>query len=203
MDYEGQICRAPMERSSFMLPVMVGCSYNQCKFCNLFRHLKYRELPMEQIEAELKRVRELHGKPKKIFLGDGNAFGLKTEKLYEILDLIAYYFPECEGINMDATVTSILHKSQEELEMLARKKVKHLYLGIESGLDDVLKPMKESSPHLFKTAGGTKYNPAGGGNPPTVNPFAKDTFNLTEQGRMLRQYPEQAREMAAAAGVKI
>ena len=38
---------------------------------------------MEQIEAELKRVRELHGKPKKIFLGDGNAFGLKTEKLYE------------------------------------------------------------------------------------------------------------------------
>lgn len=52
------------------------------------------------------------------------------------------------------------------------------------GLDDVLKPMKESSPHLFKTAGGTKYNPAGGGNPPTVNPFAKDTFNLTEQGRM-------------------
>ena len=162
MDYEGQICRAPMERSSFMLPVMVGCSYNQCKFCNLFRHLKYRELPMEQIEAELKRVRELHGKPKKIFLGDGNAFGLKTEKLYEILDLIAYYFPECEGINMDATVTSILHKSQEELEMLARKKVKHLYLGIESGLDDVLKPMRESSPHLFKTAGGTKYNPAGG-----------------------------------------
>ena len=126
MDYEGQICRAPMERSSFMLPVMVGCSYNQCKFCNLFRHLKYRELPMEQIEAELKRVRELHGKPKKIFLGDGNAFGLKTEKLYEILDLIAYYFPECEGINMDATVTSILHKSQEELEMLARKKVKHI-----------------------------------------------------------------------------
>ena len=24
MDYEGQICRAPMERASFMLPVAVG-----------------------------------------------------------------------------------------------------------------------------------------------------------------------------------
>lgn len=143
MEYEGQICRAPMERSSFMLPVMVGCSYNQCKFCNLFRHLKYRELPMEQIEAELQRVRNLNGKPKKIFLGDGNAFGLKLERLYEIMDRIVYYFPECEGVNMDATVTSILHKSQEELEMLAAKKVKHLYLGIESGLDDVLKFMKK------------------------------------------------------------
>ena len=79
MQYEGQICRAPMERASFMLPVMVGCSYNRCKFCNLFRHLKYRELPMSQIEDELKRVAALGGKPKKIFLGDGNAFGRTSD----------------------------------------------------------------------------------------------------------------------------
>ena len=70
------------------------------------------------------------------------------------------------------------------------------------GLDDVLKPLKESSPHLFKTAGGG-YSPAGGGKPPVTNPFAKDTFNLTEQGRMLKEHPEQARAMAAEAGVKI
>ena len=49
MEYEGRICRAPMERASYMLPVMVGCSYNKCKFCNLFRDLKYRELPLEQM----------------------------------------------------------------------------------------------------------------------------------------------------------
>ena len=66
MNYEGQICRGPMERSSYMLPVAVGCSYNQCKFCTLFRHLKYRELPMEQIEAELERVRSLGGNPKHV-----------------------------------------------------------------------------------------------------------------------------------------
>ena len=141
MNYEGQICRAPMERASFMLPVMVGCSYNRCKFCNLFRHLKYRELPMEQIEEELKRVAELGGNPKKIFLGDGNAFGLKTEHLMEILDRIHVYFPECQCINMDSTVTSILRKSDEELELLYKNGVRHLYLGIESGLDDVLKFM--------------------------------------------------------------
>ena len=71
------------------------------------------------------------------------------------------------------------------------------------GLDDVLKPLKESSPHLFKTTGGGGYTPAGGKNPPVVNPFAKDTFNLTEQGRLLKQDPDQARAMAAAAGVTI
>jgi len=138
MNYEGQICRGPMERSSFMLPVAVGCSYNRCKFCNLFRHLKYRQLPLEAVEAELRRVKDLGGKPKKIFLGDGNAFDMKNEHLEKILDMIREYFPECEGINMDATVTGILGKTDEEMQRLADKGVSHLYLGIESGLNDVL-----------------------------------------------------------------
>ena len=72
------------------------------------------------------------------------------------------------------------------------------------GLDDVLKPMRESSPHLFKNAGGAGgYDPAGGGKPPVNNPFAKETYNLTEQGRLFKQNPEQARQMAAAAGVNL
>ncbi len=143
MDYEGQICRAPMERASFMLPVMVGCSYNRCKFCNLFRHLRYRELPLEQVEKELARVKEAGGKPKKIFLGDGNAFGLPAGRLKDVLVLIHSYFPECDCVNMDATVTSVLKKTDEELRLLYENGVRHLYLGIESGLDDVLAFMEK------------------------------------------------------------
>ena len=138
MIYEGQICRAPMERSSFMLPVTVGCPYNQCKFCNLFRHLRYRELSIEEIEKELKRVKDIGGKPKQIFLGDGNAFGLKMEQLLWVLERIRTYFPDCKMINMDATVTSVLRKSEEEVKLLASYGVQHLYLGIESALEDVL-----------------------------------------------------------------
>ncbi len=143
MEYEGQICRAPMERSSFMLPIMVGCSYNRCKFCNLFRHLNYRELPLEQIEQELKRVKGVGGNPKRIFLGDGNAFAQKSQRLIQILEMIRQYFPECEEINMDATVTSILKRSDEELRSFSRLGVRHLYLGIESGLNDVLAFMEK------------------------------------------------------------
>ena len=46
-----------MERGSYMLPVAVGCSCNACKFCTLFKHLQYRELPIAQIEEELQRVK--------------------------------------------------------------------------------------------------------------------------------------------------
>ncbi len=141
MDYEGQICRAPMERASFMLPVAVGCSYNRCRFCMLFKHLKYRELPVGQVEEELKRVKGVGGSPKKIFLGDGNAFGLKTERLLEILGLVRRYFPDFQEANMDATVTNIRMKSDEELLRLSEAGVRHLYLGIECGLDDVLLAM--------------------------------------------------------------
>lgn len=71
------------------------------------------------------------------------------------------------------------------------------------GIDDVLKPLKETSPHLFKPQNGGGYNPAGGSNPPASNPFAKDTWNMTEQGKLFRENPAQARQLAAAAGVKL
>ncbi|MBO4364900.1 MAG: radical SAM protein [Eggerthellaceae bacterium] len=148
MDYEGQICRAPMERASFMLPVMVGCSYNRCKFCNLFRHLEYRVLPFEQVEAELKRVRDVGGNPKTVFLGDGNAFVLPMDHLMHLLDMVHEYFPGCTTINMDATVPSIRAKSDEDLRQLADAGVKHLYLGVESGLDDVLHFMNKDHDNI-------------------------------------------------------
>lgn len=71
------------------------------------------------------------------------------------------------------------------------------------GVDEVLKTYKEdaSLSHLFKTEG--NYHPASGSNPPAENPFAKETFNMTEQGKLFRSNPEQARALAAAAGVTI
>lgn len=138
MKYEGWICRAPMERASFMLPVAVGCSYNACKFCTLFKHMQYRELSMKQIEEEIQRVKQAGGNPKRVFLGDGNAFGLETGKLLKLLEMIHMYFPACEGINMDATVTNVMEKTDEELRELKAAGVDELYLGIETGLDDVL-----------------------------------------------------------------
>ena len=145
MDYEGQICRAPMERSAYKLPVMVGCIYNQCKFCDLFKHLRFRIIPIEEVEADLKRVYDSGGKPRKIFLGDGSAFALETDYLVQLLDLIHSYFPECMEINMNATVTSILKKSDDELSVLGAKGVRHLYIGLESGLEDVLEFMNKGN----------------------------------------------------------
>ena len=143
MEYEGLICHPPMERSSFMLPVAVGCAYSRCKFCVFFKHLRHRLLPLEQIEAELRRVRDLGGNPKQVFLGDGNAFGMETAHLLSILERIYHYFPGCRMVNMDATVMNIRDKTDEELRQLKEAGVNRLYLGIECGLDDVLAFMQK------------------------------------------------------------
>jgi hypothetical protein len=74
------------------------------------------------------------------------------------------------------------------------------------GIEDVLKPLKEDKAmaHLFQLGkNGTEYTPAGGGNYTGKNPFAKESFNLTEQGKLFKENPAQAKEMAAAAGVNI
>ena len=138
MDYEGLICHPPMERGAFRLPVAVGCAHNQCKFCTFFKHLSYRLLPLEQIEAEMQRVRSLGGNPEQIFLGDGNAFGMETSRLLSILEKIFRHFPNCRMVNMDATVTDIRNKTDQELLQLGNAGIRRLYLGIEGGLDDVL-----------------------------------------------------------------
>ena len=143
MDYEGQICRPSTEKGSFMLPVAVGCIYNQCTFCTFFKHVRYRLIPVDQVEAELRRVRDLGGNPEKVFLGDGNAFSMETSRLLHIVEIIKRYFPNCRMINMDATVTDIRNKTDEELRRLRMSGIRRLYLGIECGLDDVLSFMRK------------------------------------------------------------
>lgn len=138
MDYEGRICRTPGEKSAFKLPVSVGCPYNACAFCDLFKDLTYRELPFEQIEEEVKRVHALGGKPERIMLGDGNAFYLDFSKLVRIINLIEEYLPSCKVITSDASIPAIAAKTDEELAWLAAHGYTMVYIGIESGLDDVL-----------------------------------------------------------------
>ena len=138
MDYEGRICRGPMERKAFMLPVTVGCPYNRCKFCDLFTDLRYRKISTYDIESELKRVKSHNGNPKLIYLGDGSAFQLKANELADIINLVKKYFSDADTFNSDATISSIRTKSDDELKMLSSLGYKKLYIGIENALSDVL-----------------------------------------------------------------
>lgn len=75
--------------------------------------------------------------------------------------------------------------------------------GKVSGLKEQVEDLRKTKPFLFKQERTNPYQPHGGTGPQVDNPFAKETFNLTKQGQMLKENPEKARELASAAGVKI
>lgn len=75
-----------------------------------------------------------------------------------------------------------------------------------AGVEEVIKPYREDATlvYLFKQVEKKlPYNPQSRCSDVSINPFAKETYNLTKQGELLRSNPEQARAMAAAAGVNI
>ena len=102
-------------------------------------------IPIEEVREDIKRVYDSGGRPKKIFLGDGSAFDLPADYLLQILELIHSFFPDCREINMNATVKGISQKSDDELRNLADNGVRHLYIGVETGLEDVLAFMNKGN----------------------------------------------------------
>ena len=143
MLYEGRICRPSFEKGAFKLPISVGCSYNACKFCCLFKYLNFREINDNIIFEEVDKVKNASGKPKVCFLGDGNAFHNRTERLIKIITYVKENIKSIEKFNMDATISDIKEKNDDELEQLASLGVNILYIGIETGLDEVLSFMNK------------------------------------------------------------
>ncbi len=138
MQYEGTTYRPPPEADTPLLQVTVGCAHNQCTFCDMYRDVTFRPIPMDQIEADLEELRGIFPKSERIFLVNGDAFVLKTSALKAIAGKINRFFPECRTISMYASINTIKTKSDHELRELKEIGINDLYVGVESGWDRVL-----------------------------------------------------------------
>lgn len=111
-----------------------------------------------------------------------------------------------ELIKETAIKTAIADKAQD-IDIVAKlfdtDKITVDETGRVSGVDEQLTAMQESKKFLFKTNEvQVDYTPRSG-KTKSINPFAKDTFNLTEQGKLLKDDPEKAKALAAEAGTII
>lgn len=149
MIMEGTIYRPPNEAFTYLLQVTAGCTHNACRFCTMYRDKKFHLIDEDTIKANLaeeKKVRDIYGRPhRRIFLVDGDVFSLSADKLEEKIKLIRSYMPELEIISMYAAVRSIMTKSDEDLARLKSLGVDELYIGYETGLDDVLTFMNKGT----------------------------------------------------------
>ena len=143
MRYEGIVYRPPSEAYSLIVQVTIGCSHNGCTFCNMFKEKKFRIRDISDVLEDLQQAKLTYGIVKKIFLADGDALVLQTEKLKLILLKIKELFPECERVGIYATPNDILIKSLEELRELKDSGIGIIYLGVESGSNEILKSINK------------------------------------------------------------
>ncbi len=132
--YEEPVFRPPSEARSLILQITVGCSQNQCKFCGMYKMKQFRLRSVADIAAEIEAIPEGHrNQYRRIFLADGDALVYPQAGLIEILDLLNVKFPNLTRIGVYASPKSLTTKNVEELEQLKSKKLRILYLGLESG----------------------------------------------------------------------
>ena len=138
MRYEGSIYRPPSEAYSLLIQVTIGCSHNTCTFCTMFKDKKFRVRPIEEVLEDLEMARREYPVVEKIFLCDGDALCLSNEKLMRILTRISELFPECKRVSVYGTATDINRKSESELKELLDAGMEMIYMGAESGSQNVL-----------------------------------------------------------------
>ena len=139
MRYEGMVYRPPSEARSLIVQVTIGCAHNTCTFCNMYKAKDFRVRSMEEIMEDLKEAHDSYGAyVQKVFLADGDALVLQTEKLLEILKAVRELFPNCTRVASYGTAQDILRKSEEELKSLQKAGLGIVYVGAESGDDEIL-----------------------------------------------------------------
>lgn len=143
MQYYGNVFRPPSEARSLIIQATVGCAHNKCSFCYMYKDDNFIIRPLEDIKKDLIEMSQYGSYWRRIFLADGDALVLKTSDLLEILKTIKQYYPNIERVSSYATAGDINRKSIEELKALRDAGLEMLYIGFESGDDEILRKINK------------------------------------------------------------
>ena len=139
--YVEPVFRPPSEAESLILPVTDGCSWNECTFCEMYTapQKKFRARDEAEVLESIRLTGERYGdQVRRIFLADGDATVLPTRRLLTILAAIRTHLPVARRISSYCLPRNLRKKSQAEVDELAAAGLSMVYIGAESGDDQVL-----------------------------------------------------------------
>jgi radical SAM superfamily enzyme YgiQ (UPF0313 family) len=137
MRYQEPLFRPPSEADSFILQATLGCSWNACGYCAMYRAKEYRERPVPELLAEIAEAgAHLGEEVRHVFVADGDPLGMPLESWEPILTALASAFPRLRRVSTYATARNLLEKSPAALARMRDLGLSLLYIGPESG-DDV------------------------------------------------------------------
>jgi len=161
MDYVGQIIRPPSEAHAIILQVTVGCSHNKCTFCGAYKDKRFGIKDDRTISADLDFAATYCRQQKKLFLADGDALIIPFPRLRIIFERIRDRLPWVRRISLYGSARSIRSKSVEQLRQLGALGLDRVYLGLESGSDEVLAQVQKGESGASMIEAAARVNEAG------------------------------------------
>jgi radical SAM superfamily enzyme YgiQ (UPF0313 family) len=160
MKYEGMIIRPPSEANSLLLQVTVGCSHNRCSFCPTYKGEKFRIKSFSEIEEDILEAGRYRF-VEKVFLCDGDALIIPQPRLIQILASIRSHVKGAKRVGCYANAKSILRKSPDDLVQLCAAGLKIVYLGVETGNEELLKRIDKGATRTQMIEAGKRIKDAG------------------------------------------
>jgi radical SAM superfamily enzyme YgiQ (UPF0313 family) len=152
LNYHMPLFRPPSEGNNLIIQATLGCSFNQCSFCSMYRSKEYVERPLDAVIADIRQAATHWPNAPRVFLADGDALALPTEQLLTILRELSDALPRLTRVSCYATPGNIRNKSVEELTELRENGLSLLYFGVESGSDLILKKITKGATQKSMTA---------------------------------------------------
>jgi len=135
MRYTGKLYRPPSEADAYILQATIGCSWNNCTYCDMYRDkptFRLRNLADAIDDLDMAAMRYGSG-VRKLFVADGNALCMPMDHWLPILQEARKFFPRLKRISCYAMASDVLDKTPEELATLRENGLSLLYMGPESG----------------------------------------------------------------------
>jgi len=156
------VFRPPSEWDALLIAITIGCT-RKCTFCAMYRTKTFSiRKDIEEIKKDIKIAGATYGnRVRKVFFEDGNAFVVKPEILIELTDYCYKIHPNLKKVSAYAHAKDIVKKSDEDLKRLADSGFTMVYVGVESGDDEVLKACKKGTTQDELTLAAQKCHKAG------------------------------------------
>lgn len=123
----------------------------------MYRDVKFRMLDLSEIEAWLAEVYRVNGEycaaVDRVYLVGADSFAISASNFERVTNLIRKHLPNVKVISMYAAIRNIMSKTDAQLERLKTLGVNDLYVGVESGLDDVLSYLNKDNTFAGKGRG--------------------------------------------------
>ena len=138
-DYHFPLYRPPSEGENLIIQATLGCSFNRCTFCSMYRTKTFQARPLPEVLADIDQAARQWPEARRVFLADGDALVLPNDHLLSILAHLSRRLPGLTRVSCYALPANLLKKSEQELAALRANKLTLLYYGIESGDEALLK----------------------------------------------------------------